>query len=220
MRSVAVILTAVVVAVPASLLAQQRNCSDTRNPKNLPPPSALLDSARAIAEWTPLGFPMEGMVFSLLYRERDSFPTIRPIDPNDDQAAVVLSGAMNPQKSKQMWAVRVVVSGPPGPTITLARATYCPPAIVATAPGARSFVVQRRAGDQIPAAGRRLQFVVEVGVSEDGAVTTTRMAKPSGVQEFDEQTMLEWQSRRFLPALLDGLPIESWYRSDGQVLRL
>ena len=220
MPSVAVILACLVIAVPSSLLAQQRRCGETRTPKQLPAPSALVDSARAMADLSEAGIPPNGMVFSLLFREADSFPTIRPLDPSHEQSAVLLSRAVLPQQSKTMWAIRVRVAGGPAPTLMLERSSYCPPVVVATAPGTSRVVVSMRAGDQLPAANRRLRFVVEVQVTEGGAVQSTKMVQRSGIQDFDEELQREWQARRFLPALLDGFPIQSWYRSDGQTQRL
>jgi len=58
MRSIAFMLACcTLAAVPSSLLAQRRKCGDTQNPPRLPAPSALIDSARAMAALQPVGVP-------------------------------------------------------------------------------------------------------------------------------------------------------------------
>ena len=93
MRLLAVTLACLTLAaVPSTLLAQQRQCGDAQSPKQLPAASALIDSARAMAELQPLGVPREGIVFSLLFNEADSLPVVRLLEVADADAAIDATG--------------------------------------------------------------------------------------------------------------------------------
>src|SRR5207249_5227126 len=99
------------VLASSSSSAQNKGCEETRNPKQLPPASGVLDSAAAITELTQTNLLADDMHFSLLFEETDSFPHVRPLETTDPGAAMVLMRSIWPQKPSGTWAVRVHVVG-------------------------------------------------------------------------------------------------------------
>ncbi len=221
MRSIAFMLACfTLVTVPSALLAQQRKCGDTQNPQGLPAPSALIDSAPAMAALEPLGVPTAGIVFSLLFNETDSFPAVRMLDVVDVEALALLGSALRPQKPAGVWAVRIRVRGGTTPELTLERSVYCAP-VPTQQPVARTQVsVDMRAGDVMPSSSRTIRVSVEVMVGETGEAVIVRLGESTGLRDFDDEITRMWQVRRFLPALIDGRPISAWYRTDGRSPKL
>src|SRR6266513_3010543 len=110
MRSLAVTTVLIAIAVaPPPLSAQRKDCKETRNPKQLPTVSTVLDSARAINDLTPFTSPRGGMLFSLAFLEHDSLPLVRPIAAPDSAAVTILAGSARAQKPAQLWGIRVRV---------------------------------------------------------------------------------------------------------------
>ena len=221
MRSLAVTLACLTLAsVPSTLLAQKRQCGDAQNPKNLPAASALIDSARAMAELQPLGVPREGIVFSLLFNEADSLPVVRLLEVADADALVLFAGTVRPQKPAGVWAVRVRVRGGPTPALTLERSVYCAPVpkpqTVASAP----MQVEVRPGDVMPSMIRPQQISVEILVAATGEAKTVRLMQSTGLGDVDDEITRRWQARTFLPALIDGRPISALYRTDGRAPKI
>jgi len=218
MRMPAVSLALLLLAVPVAATAQQRRCSDTKNPKNLPAVSALVDSTRAIRELGEI--PAEGMLFSLLYSEQDSFPRTSVLVAPTEQAGVVLSQSLLAQKPDKMWAVRVRVTGGATPALTLERSTYCPPMVEPSTRQLERFSVQLQRGDRMPPPSGNVRITAEMVVQETGVPAAVRLLQQSGIRELDDQFLAHWQLQRFYPALVDGIAIPAWYRSNGQTLKL
>jgi TonB family protein len=126
------------------------------------------------------------------------------------------------QKPSQLWGIRVRVAQGPSPQLTLERAVYCPPAVLeGSLDGARLVAIEVQPSDHGPSNGRgRVTVRLEVRVSDDGLPITVNITQSTGFQEFDEQIVQQWRGIRFHPALLDGLPVEAWYKTDGQSPRL
>jgi TonB family protein len=220
MRSFAVTLALTVALVPSAVTAQERRCSDTKTPKRLPAASALLDSAGALAELAGFETAPDGMVFSLHFPEDDSLPRILPILVVNDQAAAVLSRFIRPQKPADFWGVRVRVVSGASPALSVERSIYCPPV-----PTDQSYTpfqarIEVRPGDRMPKTSRPIRVVVEVMVAENGEAVRAKVVQSSGLKELDDELARHWEVRRFLPALLDGVPIPWWFRTDGKAPRL
>ena len=221
MRSLAVTLVCfAVAAVPCTSLAQQRTCGDAQNPEMLPAPSALVDSARAMAELEPLGVPREGIVFSLLFNEADSLPAVRLLEVPDAEALMVFAGTVRPQKPAGVWAVRVRVRGGPTPGLTVERSVYCPPAPTPQSVARAPVRVEVRAADVMPSMIRPTQVTVEVVVAATGEAKTVRLIQSTGLRDVDDEITRRWEARSFLPALIDGRPIPALYRTDGRAPKL
>lgn len=217
MRSLAVTLACfTLAAVPSTSLAQQRKCGDAQNPKHLPAPSALVDSARAMAELQPLGVPREGIVFSLLFNEADSLPAVRLLEVPDAEALMVFAGTVRPQKPAGAWAVRVRVRGGPTPGLTLERSVYCPPVAIPKSVTSAPMRLEVRAADVMPSMNRPTQITVEVLVAATGEPLSVRLVESTGLADGDAEITRLWEARSFLPALIDGRPISALYRTDGR----
>jgi len=208
----------VVVAVsPASTSAQQRACADTHFPKHLPSVNAIFDSAAVAAELAKLQGPRIEMRYGLFFNAGDSLPVILPLS-GGHQAIPALNGSIRPQKPSDIWAVRahVAVGGGNAAILTLERATYCPPAPDNRVGGnlPTSMMVQVEPNDRMPPSGRA-RILVEVNVTKNGVPVRVRIIQSSGIRDLDEQVMRDFQTRRYLPALLEGVPIDGVYRNDG-----
>lgn len=220
MRSLAVPLACLALAaLPCSIVAQQRKCDETKSPKRLPAPSALVDSARAIADLASFEKPPDGLVFSLLFYDGDSLPITRPLEGVEPRAALVLGRALRSQKPAGLWAVRVRVVGGVSPALTLARSVYCAPVLTGRPSLPFQSRIEIRPDDRMPTSHRTTRIVVEVLVAETGQVATVRLVPPSGIRELDDEITRTWQASRFLPALMDSVPMEAWYRSDWKLRR-
>ena len=221
MRYLAVTLALLATTTGSSpLVAQQRSCAGTRLPKPLPPPGALLDSAKALADFASLVGAHDQMLFSLRYLENDSLPSVRMLEGANMQAALILSRSLRPQSPSGLRAVRVRVTGGASPALTIERSTYCPPVPEPRADGGypSAVLVQIQPGDRLPSG--RARVALELLVAETGQVLRSKLIESSGMTDFDEQIVREFETRRFRPALLDGLPIPGVYRTDGQSPRL
>jgi hypothetical protein len=210
--TVALVATATVTAAKA----QQRPCADTRYPKHLPPLSVLLDSASAVADLAGLSEPRGELLVSLFFNEGDSLPVILPLGGDDRRPLQVLNRLLRPQKPSDIWAVRVHVAGGATPVLTVARSTYCPPSPESRGTDNLPMIasVQIQPGDRMPANGRA-RMSVEVTVTKDGVVSRVRLVEASGIRDVDDQFVHDFETRRFQPALLDGVPIAGVFRSDG-----
>jgi len=225
MRSLAVTIALIANAVPQPALAQRKDCQQTQFPKQLPAPSAILDSAQAIADLSRFRAPPGGMVFTVMYDETDSVPSTWPLAIVDSQAVVPFARTLRPRKPQDTWAVRVRIVGGGGggavAAITLERSMYCPPS---PSEQDRSYfpvriMVQRQPSDRPPSTHpTRIDF--EARISETGQVITVRLVGSTGLREIDDDVLRRWQLRRFHPALVDGMPVEAWYHTNGSSPRL
>ena len=224
----------VVVGNRGPLLAQQRQCDSTENPKTLPRVSVLLDSARIVQGLSAAMLAPHGVLLSLVYTESDSFPQVHVLDAPIDSAGLLLANAFVPQKSKHVWAVRVRVTGAraragagagagtgtDAVAVTLERSFYCPPVLVTKADRLSEVIlVHSHPGDRIMP-GLDFRINADVIIAPSGQVTEVRLSQSSGLREFDEQLVQMLRMRRYLPALIDGFPVTSWWRSDGRTMRL
>ena len=221
MRLLAVTLACLTLAaVPSTLLAQQRQCGDAQNPKKLPAASALIDSARAMAELQPLGVPREGIVFSLLFNEADSLPVVRLLEVADADALVLFASTVRPQKPAGVWAVRVRVRGGPTPGLTLERSVYCAPVPTPELAARQPMRIEVRVADVPPSMNRPIRITVEVLVAATGEAKTVRLIESTGLGDVDAEITRRWEARTFLPALIDGRPISALYRTDGRAPKM
>jgi hypothetical protein len=221
MRAAAVVF-AIVVAIPSPLLAQlpERSCTPTEHPKTLPSVSALVDSARIVRGLTGPDVAPKGILFSLVYGESDSFPQVHVIESSIDSAGLLLANTFVPQKPKKLWAVRLRVSAAAAPTVTLERSIYCLPRLAQTQDRlGDNFLVNVSPGDR---ALRNLNIRIKANViiAENGVVSEVQLSQSTGFRDYDDQIVQFFRMRRYLPALIDGFPVTSWWRSDGQRMRL
>jgi len=213
---------AIAVVIPWSLHAQQdvlQRCEPAAFPKQLPSVSTLVDSARIVRGMSPTDLAPNGILFSLVYSESDSFPRVHVIESSIDSASLLLTNTFVPQKSKKPWAVRLRVSAT-NVAVTLERSIYCPP-VMATKQQFlyESFLVNLSPGDRV-LRNLAIRIKSDVMLSETGLVTDVRLSQSTGVRDYDDQIVQFFRMKRYLPARIDGFPMRSWWRSDGLTLRL
>jgi hypothetical protein len=215
MRSFAVLVAVIITAVlSARLTAQGAGCGETQYPRRLPQPSALVDSAHAIADLAPFAGP-KPMLFSLVFEKGDSVPRIRPLDQNDAAAAVALVNYVRRQPPGALWAIRVRIAGGDAPALTLERSQYCPPVPVSkdVPAGVVAGVIAQPRHAVTPLMGTVARPEALIGV--DGRVLIARLIQSSGVPQVDYEFIRDLQGKRFRPARLDGEPIEAIWRPEG-----
>lgn len=215
-----VVAFAILVAIPLPLLAQERSCAPTEYPKTLPTVSALIDSARIVRGLAGADLAPNGVLFSLVYGASDSVPQVHVIESSIDSAGLLLANLFVPQKPKKLWAVRLRVSAAAAPAVTLERSVYCLPRLARTQDRlGDNFLVNVSPGDR---AMRNLNIRVraEVIIAENGVVSEVRLSQSTGIRDYDDQIVQFFRMRTYLPALIDGFPVTSWWRSDGQRMRL
>jgi TonB family protein len=76
------------------------------------------------------------------------------------------------------------------------------------------MMVQVEPDDRMPPSGRA-RILVEVNVTKNGVPVRVRIIQSSGIRDLDEQVLREFQVKRYLPALLEGVPIDGVFRNDG-----
>jgi Gram-negative bacterial TonB protein C-terminal len=214
MRSLAVSI--LLVELASSLLPAQRYaCKPTQSPRTLPVAHAILDSTGAIQDLSTARLLRDSMTFSLLYRAPDSLPSVRPLDSLDAPAARVLTRALWPQTPSDVWAVRVHIVGGAAPAVTIERSSYCPPLPPPDGgPTAHTRAVMMATTP--PAGTRRVVVKFEALISELGQVLSVRITQSSRMRDIDDAIVRDVMLATFKPALLDGLPVQALYRSDGE----
>ena len=218
MRCLAVTIALVAILQLTQLRAQQRACEVAQKPKELPPVGALVDSASAVTALGTIDAP-EGMLFSLVLREGDSIPLVRPLFGTDSTAAGIVVSAIRPQKrADESWAVRLLAVGGPALVLRIERASYCPPVFISRSQGTSTSIVTVRTSitpdRALRTASRPVPIYVRALISEEGEPLRVTLKGSSGIPELDEQLAASFRDQRFEPARLDGLAVQAWYQSD------
>jgi hypothetical protein len=229
MRPLAVRTAVILVAVLSSRLgAQGTGCRETTYPPTLPAPSALVDSAHAIADLAAFAAPSKPMVFSVVFNEGDSIAHVRALDKNDAAAAVTLASYARRAPPRELWAFRVRIAGGDAPALTLKRSVYCPPVsregdvpfatrVVMMAPvvvGNNPRPIEQPGSGLIADPGSVVP--VEALISVDGSVVVGRVVQSSGSPDRDARMVQAMKHLRFEPAKLDGQPVQAVFRSRGE----
>ena len=68
--------------------------------------------------------------------------------------------------------------------------------------------------------GTNFRINADVIIAPTGLVSEVRLSQSSGLRDFDDQLVQTLRMRRYLPALIDGFPITSWWRTDGRTMQL
>lgn len=220
MKSLAIAVGLVSLGFADSAYSQERRCEDSKIPTRLPAAGALLDSARAITDLTARQLPAAGLLFSLVYSDEDSLPQMRPLDSAGTAAADVLAKSLLPRQPNGYWGVRVRVVGGTTPALTLERSQYCPPLPAFIQARPHQLVAEIRVGDRDRPVGWTARIIADAEISETGQVWEIAMLRPSGIREIDEEILHNVRIRRFLPALLDGIPVPSRLRVQGRTEKL
>jgi hypothetical protein len=97
------------------------------------------------------------------------------------------------------WGVRIRARAGRPTTLSYERSTYCPPVFIGIV-----------ATDRRRASPRGVWYVVEWLVDRDGVVTEAKMRRSTGDLILDSYILEQVYSQRYLPALLDGEPVDVW----------
>jgi hypothetical protein len=221
--------TAAAVGSPLLLAAQGSGCGDTKFPPQLPPTTAVVDSAHAVADLAVF-VGNKPMVFSLVFNKGDSVPRIRALDKNDVAAATALYNYVRHQPATaDLWAIRIRISGGDTPALALERSQYCPPRPLSgegrtsvtgdvqssgRSPDMPSSGTLLRTGNGIVSKAGDVQY--EALVAPDGHVIVARVLNASNSGETNADVVRRVQQTRFQPALLDDEPVPALFRSGGQ----
>lgn len=208
---------------------RERVCERAQLPDRLLSVAEVLDTAGLAAQVRGVtsGVDSDSYVFSLLFTESQTAPTVRLLEPAVDGSplADAVRATVQPQERLGLWGLRLRVR--PGPPLSLAleRSVYCPPALdTASRQGASPDAAFGLRPDLPPAwsgrASQRTRLEAKVTLSETGAVVRIDLTRRSGIKRLDDWFVSGVQATTYLPALLDGLPIPSWYRTNGTWLRL
>lgn len=218
MRPFAVTMALLQLAIISTPLAAQlgRDCRPTHTPDQLPAASALVDSAHALTDLAAFSRSDRAMVFSLVFNEDDSLPSVRPLDKTDAIAAVFVLRALRPQPPSEKWAVRMRVQGGATPALTVERSIYCPPVFDSTP----VFIAPNIAKIDLQNAGIRSGVLrldgYDVLVSDEGKALAVHLIGTTGVKALDDQFTRELKELRFHPALLDDQPVQAVFRVGGE----
>ena len=220
MRSLPIFAVLVLFLTPTLGAQHQQKCRVAERPNKLPPVSSLLDSAEAAAAFASRPLPATGVLFSVV-SIMDSVQVVRLMEPavvdSFPQALAVFRRTVEPQRAEEAWVVRVRVR--PGGAMAVERAQYCPPEMISTAQDILRFDVH--AEDRPPTnGGHPVRVTVQATLSEIGDVMRTDILRSSGIEDLDREIAQSFARQKFLPALLDSIPVISWIRTDGKTLKL
>src|SRR5262249_61033613 len=125
------------------------------------------------------------------------------------------------RKSDAMWALRVRVIGGASPSVMLARSLYCPPVPEPGAGMQRTMMAEVRSGERLSTGpGEHIRVGIEGAVTGLGDVVNARVAQSSGVGDLDNQVLMWWEQKHFLPAMIDLQRVRGVYRTDRPAPRL
>ena len=203
---------------------RERRCQPAIAPKPLPSLAALVDTAAFLSR-VAAAAPTDSAAVSLglVFAESAILPTVRYLEPPGAPPAWLASiaTAIRPQPAAAtIWAVRLrIATG--AKLITVERSVYCPPERADE--GVSTIRVETSVvsgSDPLPRVAQKIRLEAEVTLSESGSVTGVQLLHRSGNAQLDESFLTLLQQSRYLPAMIDGLPIPSWIRTTGARLRL
>lgn len=199
---------------PQHELAQERNCGPAELPKALPPVETIVNVASltsAIAA-DSLSRPSSDVTFSMRFLSNGQVAWVRPIgvrSPGEHARlqALVTAHTRLQSAAKEPWAVRVQITAGDSTRYIVSRSQECPVERVAANPGAVGTSVGMASMDDLRAlrSSGEARAVVEVGST--GQILDVELVRSSGSRVQDEVILQIARESRYLPALVDGIPI-------------
>jgi hypothetical protein len=198
----------------------KRRCEFTITSGKLPPVGSVIDSAAVSAALAPIlakGGP--ALVVSVVYLPGVSPPEVRwteQVSGPGEVLSIIRAKALS-RPVTEPWAIRLRVSSTADSIgIRTEPSVYCPPQPYGIGGSTRrTAMVRVSPGDRLPTPGSRIRVVIEALVLASGAVGDVRLIRGSGIQQIDNDMMMSAQTQSYLPALLDGIPVDGRYRNDG-----
>lgn len=234
-RRTAVILVQVVVGAGAlagqptrgqAAAERERVCQAAELPKILPPIDAVLDTAafRSLIGGVAARPESTPYVASVLFGARGEVAAVRLLGPAENDPAITeaFRASVRPQRHPGPWGVRLRVTPGPPLAVEVDRSVYCPPAPATESdrPGAGDGTLRVGTEGRLARPSERRRLEATVMLSEAGRVVDVKLTRRSGMTQFDDFFVSALQAAQYLPALFDGFPIPSWYRTNDTWLRL
>jgi TonB family protein len=214
----------------------ERRCQPAQWPKKLPALGAVLDSTALFAALATLP---EGdtttIVLSVLYQDgkpsrvRLVQPDVATLPPATTivEAASAALRPLAPTPPGPYAAVRVRLTGGAPKSAIVEQSVFCPPEAAPATAGRgeqRVLVTVVSPGGRVPTgagmSGRGSRMDAEVTIDATGVVNDVRILTGSGFREVDDEFVRELRQRVYFPAMLDGVAIPGWVRTNGTRMRL
>ena len=207
---------------PASY--QRDGCGPAPLPDSLPAASQIIDVDAALAVLA-VRYPRVGEpVFAVRFEANGIQAPVHLVDSPfresvSDSLGQIVATHLSPQPaSDQVWGVRLRLTHEATPAFVVERSVYCPPEselrpdeLRLTFQVSGSSTTGRPPQPSVPRSFRNPKARVLVDV--DGRANEIRIITSSGNYEFDRALEEGLRDVRFIPALLDGVPIEAWWET-------
>jgi TonB family protein len=209
--------------VAAAMPVDSGNCRPLSEPKRLPEPSLVVDTAGLFAHLEAVAPVSPGDVaVSMLWSDHPEGYLLGelPHPPWHDIVLEQLLASLRPVAKHASLAMQVHLQVGPNRTIRLARSILCGPLAVEGQNVSPPFGVGRvKAFAPSPIPGYQPQRVrTRMLVDGSGAVTAVSILSSSGYPEIDQALMQSMKAQHYRPALLDGRPVAVWISDRGITL--
>jgi TonB family protein len=111
------------------------------------------------------------------------------------------------------WAVRLHLAAEPVASVRVERSVYCAPQQIDQGDVSNSFAVTLAPGERPPTSGRT-HIIAELTLDPTGSVQQVALVERSGIRDLDDHMLQTARTWRFFPALIDGVAVASWVRTD------
>jgi TonB family protein len=209
-------LTAGAVAMPAD----SEDCRPLAEPKRLPEPALVLDTAGLFARLETVAPISPGDVaVSMLWSDHPEGYLLGelPRPPWHNIVLEHLLASVRPPPQHESLAVQVHMQVRPSRTVRLARAILCAPQAVEdlnVSPASGAGRGKTVAPSSTPGVHPH-RVRTKMLVSASGAVTAVTILSSSGYPDVDQALVWSMKARRYRPALLDGRPVAVWISDAG-----
>lgn len=196
-----------------------RRCGAAVLPVSLPPVDSVLDSAAAAAAFAADSNAPDQALLSVAFlrtghpRPVHSLPQLIPV-PGLDHAERIVNAALRAQRPGSAWGVRILVKVGPPARLSVERSSYCEPGHYLGTVRVTHVTHTVMRGSDIANLQAELAAAepctVRFTLDTLGTSVEARIVKSSGSRFMDDLALDGAGSARYLPALLDGFPIDGW----------
>lgn len=195
-------------------------CDVAELPKQLPAAPAIVDAAgleRALAAAFPQGLPPHGVLFSIRFTQEGQVQWVEAIDGELPQAQpdqlqqLVIRTIRNQPAAGQPWSLRLQIVSGGIDALRVGRSETCPVERIMTSASRIAKGVATMSMDDLADLQRAGPFRVGVWVGASGQVLNIEMLQSSGSRIQDEMALKAARDGKYLPALVDGIPVAAQY---------
>lgn len=205
--------------VAAAIPADSATCRPFSEPKRLPDPSVVLDTAALFVRLDSVGAASPGEVaVSMLWSDQPEGYLLGepPHPPWHNIVLELLLASLRPAPKHASMAVQVHLQVTPTRTVRLERAILCHPQAVEGQNFDPPPGVGLRPFAPSPIPGYQPQRVrTKALIDASGAVTAAAILTSSGYPEIDHIFLQRIKGQHYRPALLDGRPVAVWVSDRG-----